>query len=189
MKKILAMLLVLVMALALSACGEPEQADSDLVITRATEAAEQTEPAGGETEESQKTEEVATKDVFSFVANDVVVVPGDAFDAEKLPADSVYQVPSCAIEGMDNVYSYGSYEITAFSDGKSESVYSIFFIEPDVATPEGLALGDEMEKAASLYGEYKEDGTAWVFTRENTQLWVIGQDGVIISIEIRLVTE
>lgn len=189
MKRTLVVLLALVMLLALTACAKAPQENAEAMITRSTEPAGKTEPAGGETEETKGAEKPAAEEAFSFAANGITVVPGEAFDPEKLPADSVYQVPSCAIEGMDNVYQYGSYEITAFSDGKSESVYSIFLMEPDVATPEGLALGDEMDKAASLYGQYKEEGTAWVFTRQNTQLWVIGQDGVVISIEIRLVTE
>jgi len=183
MKKIIAMLLMLSVLVCLAACETEPAQTSQPTESAKTPATEATVPALQDTVP-------AAPETYSFPIGDVELVPGAAFDAAALPEPvSVYQVPSCAIEGMDNVYSYGSYEITAFSDGKSESVYSIFLMEPDVATPEGLALGDEMAKAANLYGEYKEEGTAWVFTRQNTQLWVIGQDGVVISIEIRLVTE
>ena len=175
MKKILVLLLVLMM-LCLAACGNA-QGSGDIAFT-----------VGGQHDSTQGTEQKNEEtEGFYFMAGDVMVIPGMAFDAETLPAESVYQVPSCALEGTDNVYSYGSYEITAFNDGEKELVYSIFFVEPDISTPEGLANGDDLSKAKELYGVGKEDDTAWIFTRGNTELHIITEDDVIISIEIRLI--
>ncbi len=175
MKKILIFMLVFAM-LGLTACGNA-QGSGDVAFT-----------VGGEQNTTQTTEQKQEgTEGFYFMAGDVMVIPGMIFDADMLPAESVYQVPSCAFEGTDNVYSYGSYEITAFNDGEKELVYSIFFVEPDVSTPEGLANGDELSKAKELYGDCKEDDAAWVFTRGNTELYVIAEDDVIVSIEIRLI--
>ena len=175
MKKILIFVLVFTM-LCLTACGNA-QGGGDVAFT-----------AGGEQNTTQVTEQIQEDtEVFYFMAGDVMVTPGMIFDADLLPAESVYEVPSCAFEGTDNVYSYGSYEITAFNDGEKELVYSIFFVEPDVSTPEGLANGDELSRAKELYGDCREDDAAWVFTRGNTELYVIAEDDVIVSIEIRLI--
>ena len=173
MKRVILLMLALSLLL-LCACSNTQQGNGDFAFTAGNDS-----PADTVNQEEE--------DSFYFLAGDVAVRPGMPFDVEDLPTENVYQVPSCAFEGTDNVYGYGSYEITAFGDANGETVYSIYLIEPDVSTPEGLSNGDEMTKAAELYGSYEEDGTAWVFTRGKTQLFVIGQDGIIVSIEMRLV--
>ena len=174
MKKIFAFLLVCA-TLCLAACGNAQGGDIAFTVGGEQGSAQATQAKQEETEG------------FYFMAGNVMITPGMTFDAETLPAENVYQVPSCAFEGTDNVYSYGSYEITAFNDGEKELVYSIFFIEPDVSTPEGLANGDDLSKAKELYGDYIEDDAAWIFTRGNTELYVISEEDVIVSIEIRLI--
>ena len=180
MKKIIPLLLV---ALLLTACTTAPQGNPDLQITRGTE------PNGND--EVITTTEAIQEDaeLFYFMAGDVKVIPGTAFDATKVSYEDVYEVPSCAGEGTDKVYMTTGYEITAFHDGKSEITYSVAFVTPDAQTPEGLCLGDDMAKAATLYGQYEQDGTAWIFTRGNTQLWVIGENDVVTSIELRFITE
>lgn len=179
MKKLIPLLLVV---LLLTACTTAPQGNPDLQITRGTE------PQG--TEEVTTTTTASTQEEeFFFMAGDVTVIPGTPFDATKVSYEDVYEVPSCAGEGTDKVYMTASYEITAFHDGKSEVTYCVSFVTPDAKTPEGLCLGDDMAKAATLYGQYEQDGNAWIFTRGNTQLWVIGENDVITSIELRSVTE
>ena len=178
MKRIIPLLLV---ALLLTACTAAPQGNPDLQITRGTETTEGDEVITTTTVETTEEE----NEVFSFVAGNVTVIPGTTFDATKVAYDDVYEVPSCAGEGTDKVYITNSYEITAFHDGKNEITYCVTFVMPDAKTPEGLGLGDDMTKAASLYGQYQENGSAWIFTRGNTQLWVIGEEGVITSIELR----
>lgn len=179
MKKLIPLLLVV---LLLTACTTAPQGNPDLQITRGTE------PQG--TEEVTTTTTGSTQEEeFFFMAGDVTVIPGTPFDATKVSYEDVYEVPSCAGEGTDKVYMTASYEITAFHDGKSEVTYCVSFVTPDAKTPEGLCLGDDLTKAATLYGQYEQNGNAWIFTRGNTQLWVIGENDVITSIELRSVTE
>ena len=175
MKKMIALLLV---ALLLTGCNAAPQGNPDPQITRATQ---------DTTEVTTTTDTDKEEGVFSFVAGDVTVIPGTPFDASKVSYEDVYEVPSCAGEGTDKVYMGSSYEITAFHDGKSEVTYCVTFVTPDAKTPEGLCLGDDMAKAATLYGEYREYNAAWIFTRGNTQLWVIGENDVITSIELRYI--
>ena len=179
MKKIILLLLI---ALLLTGCNGAPQGNPDLQITRATEPGSETTGANNATEATQE-----TADVFYFQAGNVTVVPGTAFDATQISYEDVYEVPSCAGEGTDKVYINADYEITAFHDGKSEITYSVLFITPEAKTAEGLSLGDDAAKAASLYGQYEENGNAWVFTRGNTQLWVISENDVVTSIELRWV--
>ena len=63
---------------------------------------------------------------------------GSQFDPSVLPeANSVYQVPSCAIEGTDNVYSYPVLELTAYNDGTGEVIYSIYLTDANTPTARG----------------------------------------------------
>ena len=178
MKKIIPLLLV---ALLLTACTTAEPSNPDLQITRGTEPANGVDLPTTTTESAQDENEV-----FCFMIGDVAVIPGTPFDAAKVPYEGdPFEVPSCAGEGTDKVYMAESYEITAFNDGKSEITYTVLFVTPDAKTPEGLSLGDETAKAATLYGQYEQDGNAWIFTRGNTQLWVIGENDVITSIKLQ----
>lgn len=189
MKKLIAMILALTMVLCLTACGGEEEAPADQTIggsvTEATKGAEQTEaPTEGEAEV------VPGGAVFAFTYEGVDIIPAEPFDASKLPeAVSVYEVPSCALEGTDNVYNYETFEVTAYDEGDGEFVYSIYFIDPNLTTNEGLALGDDLTKAVDLYGEsYEEVDGEYVYTNANTQLRLIVENEVVVSIEYRMVT-
>ena len=188
MKKMIALSLAVLMLLCFAACGQEQPNDVPQITMGAqtnnnkeTESKDPTETTGA----------AATGEPYAFTFNNVKLIPGAAFDATKLPkATSTYQVPSCALEGTDNVYNYDSFEITAFNDGKGEFIYSIFFIDPNLTTPEGLALGDNLDKAVKLYGnDYTQQDTACIYESAKTQLILLLQDGSIISIEYRLVTE
>ena len=179
------MLLALLMLLSLTACGAEEESDADLVITRAPEEAKDASEAAAE-ETAAPEEKMETP--FVFVYEGVELMPGQAFDAAVLPAaDAVSQVPSCALEGTDNAYNYTAFELTAFDDGNGEVIYSIYLLDANLATPEGLALGDDEAKIVELYGEdFVREGTSYVYTREGTVLSLIVQDGTVISIEYRM---
>lgn len=188
MKKLIAMILALTMVLCLTACGgEEEVADQTIggSVTEATKGAEETE-APTEVE----AEVVPGGAVFAFTYEGVDIIPAEPFDASKLPeAASVYEVPSCALEGTDNVYNYETFEVTAYDEGNGEVVYSIYFIDPNLTTNEGLALGDDLAKAVELYGEnYQEVDGEYVYTGANTQLRLIVENDTVVSIELRMVT-
>lgn len=181
MKKLIAFLLAAMMVVSMAACGgAPAQ---EQVITRATEA-----PTDPVETEAAEVEAPGENQPYGFLADGVQLVPGAAFDPSQLPeASSTYEVPSCAIEGMDIVYNYGAYEVTAFNDGTGETIYSIYLIDPNVTTPEGVALGDTVETVVAALGEdYTEDGTAYTYTSGDTILFVLFEEGSVAGIEYRL---
>lgn len=182
MKKIIALVLTALMVLSLAACGG--EAAPEQVITRATEAP--TEAA--EAAETVAVEAPGAGQPFGFQANGTLLVPGAAFDESRLgQASSTYEVPSCAIEGMDIVYNYDSFEVTAFNDGTGETIYSIYLLDPNVTTPEGIALGDDVDAVVAALGtDYVEDGSSYTYTIGDTSLVIIFQDNTVASIEYRL---
>ena len=183
MRKLIAMLALLVLTFALAACGSEAEINEDLVITRGTEATEAVQVT--------KAEEVADAKIYSFTAEGAELIPGTAFDPAVLPeAASQYTVPSCAIEGTDNVYNYETFEVTAYNDGSGEVIYSIYIIDPNITTPEGLALGDSLDRVVELYGEgYQQNGTAYEYSSEGTMLSLIVQGDTAASIEYRMIID
>lgn len=177
MKKIISLILTAVLILSLTACGG--EANPEQVITRAaTEPV--TETAAPETE--------AAEAPFGFEAEGVLLVPGEAFDAGLLPeAESIYEVPSCAFEGNDKVYSYGTFEVTTGVDGTGECIRSIYLLDPNLTTPEGLALGDDVQTVREKLGsDCEEDGTALIYHRGSTDLYLILQGDTVAGIEYRV---
>lgn len=184
MKKIFALLLALVMVLALAACGET-QPDGTAGATEPTgESQTQTQPSG----DNQGGDTTAS---YSFEFGGVKLIPGQAFKADTLPAaDFVYEVPSCAIEGTDQVYSYGVMEVTAFNDGTGPVIYSIFLADANTPTGEGLYIGDPLSTVTELYGEdCAVSGNQYTYTANGTMLILLVENGYVASIEYRMVTE
>ena len=195
MKRILALLCCLMLLAGLTACGSDELSEERMITRPPEEAvpmmvAAETEPA--ETESTEAAAEAAPVNLgnYTFDFEGVELIPGDPFDPSVLPeANSVYEVPSCAIVGTDNLYNYGSFELTAFDDGTSELIYAILLTDPNITTTEGLALGDTLQKMVDTYGEgYTQQGSAYTYTGDAETLNIIVQNERIASIEYRMLT-
>ena len=177
MKKLIALLLVLTLAVAMVACGTKTEDPGALEITKAaTEPEEENAASSGNVK-------------LQFVYEGVTMIPGQAFDASALPeADSLYTVPSCALEGTDNVYSYGGFEVTAFDQGQGEFIYSVYIIDDSVATPEGLKIGDNIDKVVELYGsDFQDNDGEYVYTQGEVMLIVLFEGDSVVSIEYMMV--
>lgn len=174
----------------LTACGQdaaPALAQ-DISIGASTGNTEQDD---GRKEGAQTSDQENSGDedgVFSFTYKGATLIPGELLDLSTLPKySSVAEVPSCAFGGNDNVYNFKTFELTAYLDENEERVYSIYFIDPNLPTTEGLRLGDTVDDMQSLYGEnYAAEGTSYTYTRGDTLLIIIAQNDVVVSIEYRL---
>ena len=128
------------------------------------------------------------KGIFSFSYEGATLIPGEVFDQSVLGEYSeLSEVPSCAFDGNDRVYNYEMFELTAYIDGEEERIYSIYFIDPNLLTTEGLSMGDTVDDMKSIYGEdYEMIGTSYDYTGEDTILSIITQNDVVVGIEYRL---
>lgn len=191
MKRVLAILLTIALLTVLVGCDKKEQPKDTQAQTTAAPAVETTNAPEEETtvvpEETTAPEQVVDEDVFSFTYQGVTLVPGNAFDSAALPeAESVYQVPSCAIEGTDNVYSYGDIEVTAFNDGSGEVIYSVYIVDANTPTAEGLYIGDTLDQVIAVYGEdYTQENGQVTYQKGNTLLVIILDGDYVASIDFR----
>lgn len=182
-------------AAVLTACGQKAAPAGSLAqdINIDADSLKSAGKSGGEkgrdTEVSDRENTKEEEGVFSFAYEGAALIPGELVDHAKLPkyAD-VAEVPSCAFGGNDNVYNFEAFELTAYLDGEEERVYSIYFMDPNLPTTEGLRLGDTVDDMKSLYGEdYEEKENAYTYTRGETSLIMITRNDIVISIEYRLV--
>lgn len=170
MKKLLVLTMVLGMTLSFVACGE-----------------ETTSPI---VEESEITQDVATEEEAAYVGY-AFVDKGCAYnldadmDVLQHPeAKSVFEAPSCAGQGTDYIYDFGSYEVETYPlDGKN--LIGFVTLKDDmVATPEGIDLSMTKEDIFRVYGtDGEEDGNKITYKKGNMKLNFIMDGDSIVSIE------
>ncbi len=194
MKKIRKILVLWGIVWVLTACGQSAVPTGNLAknINMNSSKLKSTGEGGGsqeeETDVSDQKNPKEEEGVFSFVYERATLIPGELLDHSVLPKyDDVAEVPSCAFGGSDNVYNFKAFELTTHIDGDEEIVYSIYFLDPNLPTAEGLCLGDTVDDMKSLYGDdYETEENVYVYTRGETSLNVITKNDRVVSIEYRL---
>ena len=174
----LAVGLVLLLAL-MAACSKIEQNKEE---------PGQSSEAGQSSSQSEEVQQSNEQGGYRFLAGTVALMPGASFSPEALPqAVQQAEIPSCAFEGLDEVYTYEAYEVTAHKEGDAMQVYAVYLLEPSVSTEEGVSLGDTKEQMIAAYSDaYTENGSEYIYAKGQTQLCFILQGEVIISIEYRM---
>ncbi len=99
-----------------------------------------------------------------------------------------FETESCAFEGIDKTYTYSGFELTLYPDEDGAyRVWSVFFTDDTVETPEGIGLGSSLDEVLSAYGnDYTEASGQYVYLKGETRLIFIVADGKVTSIEYSL---
>ena len=134
---------------------------------------------------------ISTEKVYSLKDGDKEIILNDVYNEETLgKADSYYEVPSCAFEGMDKVYTYPNYEIQTYQDGDVDRIFSIYFLTDEIATTEGIKIGSTLEDVKKAYGENPQEvDSKYSYTLGKTTVEFIVDDGMVTSISYAYVTE
>lgn len=91
--------------------------------------------------------------------------------------------PSCAFDGMDKTYYYGSFYLTTYPENGKDHVYSLWFADDSVTTEEGIRIGDSQSSVEQVYGAESYNGSnAYILTKGNAKLTIILTDGVVSSV-------
>lgn len=154
-RKIFYSILIAVLLLTVTACGSDEEPDKGV------------------------------DDKFFLQYENLNIKLGSVFTTEKYGDEIEYiETPSCAFEGLDKTYRYEHYEINTYPDQEKDKIISIYFLDDQVSTTEGVRLGDSKDQMIETYGnEYKKQDALYTYTRNDTQLQLIIQDDTIVSIE------
>lgn len=194
MKKITKALFLCGIVVVLTACGQNATSNGNLAQNinigagSLGNAEKVDDKEDGDTEVSDQENSQKEEGVFSFEYEGTTLVPGEFLEHSTLPKyTDVAEVPSCAFGGNDNVYNFKVFELTTHVDGDEECIYSIYFIDPNLSTTEGLRLGDTVDDMISLYGEdYEAEENVYTYTRGETLLNMITKNDIVVSIEYRL---
>lgn len=173
MKKTLSLLLALVMAAALCACGAP---------------AETPEAAPAAPLSSEAEAPAAPCSELRFVWQGVEIALFD--EAEPLletlgEAQASYVTESCAYPGNDYLYDYDGFELSVNEVEDTLRVTGISLLDDSVETPEGLRIGMPIEDAlAAMPMDYQEAVRSYSFTSGDVCLTLrTNNGGEIVSID------
>ena len=187
MKKLV---LVLMFALVMTGCGKDKtENNGNENNSTVVENQNNQENQGSESKNDEKTDthKVTEPKGYVFEYNGVKI----GMDMEAAPilaalgeADSYFEAPSCAFEGLDKTYSYGSFEIDTYEQDGKDYISTVFFCDDLIETPEGVCLFETKADMIKAYGEgFKEEFGMLVYEKEGMKLKFILEGDEITSIE------
>lgn len=184
MKKII---VVLICAFVLTGCGN--KAGNENNNPTEPTPAEQLNNQNSDKEESDggKSNTVTEPKGYVFEYNGVKI----GMDMEAAPIvaalgepASYFEAPSCAFEGLDKTYGYGSFELDTYEQNGKDYIAGIFFCDDLIETPEGVALFETKADMTKAYGDgFKEEYGMLVYEKEGMKLKFILEGDEITSIE------
>ncbi len=181
MKKLI---LVLMLAVAVAGCGKENKENNGSEDLSPTPV-EQQENQGNE--EKKDTNKVTEPKGYVFEYNGVKV--GMDMEADPIIAAlgtdyTYFEAPSCAFEGLDKTYGYGSFEIDTYEQDGKDYICGVFLVDDLIETPEGVALFETKADMIAAYGDgYKEEYGMLVYEKEGTKIKFILEGDEITSIE------
>ena len=123
-----------------------------------------------------------TKMVMKAEAAPVLATLGDA--------KSYTEAASCAFDGLDKTYYYGSFYLYTYPDGDIDRINMVVLCDDTVATAEGISIGDSKEKVESIYGTEGFNGVnAYVLTAGESTLTIIMENDQVSSIQYAAVLD
>ena len=182
MKKRVISVLMAVMMFSLVACGSEKSSTSG-----GSSSSSKTSSDNGSADAGKGTAKEPQADAYKFEYKGVsIAVDADVSGIISAlgDADSYHEEKSCAFEGLDKVYTYGSIEIDTYPDGDIDRVSSIIILDDLVKTPEGVSLYNTVDDMKAAYGSnYTEDTNLFVYEKGGMKLRFIIKDNEIASIE------
>lgn len=127
--------------------------------------------------------------IYSFSYNGVSITPGGSFDEIKSGLGaytSYFEAASCAFDGNDKIYTYGSVQINVSPLAGVDTIYMVILLDDSLATPEGIRVGSTRDEVIAAYGYGGVDnGTSLVYVAGLTELVFILRDGCVTSVQYR----
>jgi len=131
---------------------------------------------------------VTDKDGFFFDANGVTITTDQDLDAILSgigESKSKFSAPSCAGEGTDYIYDYGSFQIETYPSEDGKNLIGLIELKDDmVSTKEGIDLSMTKEDVIKAYGnDYEETPNGITYSKGGTKLSFLFEDDKMISIQ------
>lgn len=171
MKKLLLLILAVAMVMSFAACQTTENPGTS------TTPGTQTPP----------------EDAFTFTYKGTTITlfaPAEPIVAALGEPLKYSESTSCAFDGLDKSYDYGSFYLETYPDGDKDFVYGWWFVDDLVETDEGIYIGATQDQVEAAYGAENYNGTnAYTVKQGNGTLTVILKEGVVSSVQYAIITE
>lgn len=185
MKKLLCIFLAAAALLSLTACGPSGQpADREPAPTVSPAV---TEPPAAQSESTEGSQSAPGEeaDGLAFVYNGTTIQP-NALAEPILSAlgepKSYTEETSCAFDGLDKTYFYGSFYLQTYPAADGDRVFCLWLVDDTVTTPEGVYIGSTEQQVKDAYGEDCLNGSSCIVTQGDCKLTIVLTDGAVSSI-------
>ena len=169
MKKLIALLLSAAMVLCFAACGNPTEPTG-------------TEAPGNNTEPEFSFTYKGTEITLHAAAEPIIAALGEPV--------SYSESTSCAFEGLDKSYGYGSFYLETYPQGDKDFVYGWWFVDDMVETAEGICIGSKLADVQAAYGTEGYNGSnAYQLTKGSGTLTIILENDAVTSIQYVITAE
>lgn len=81
------------------------------------------------------------------------------------------EAPSCAFEGLDKTYFYGSFYLTTYPAEDGDRIQGLWFADDTVTTPENITIGSSRTEVEAAYGAF--EGDACVLDKQTSRLTIL----------------
>lgn len=170
LRKILPIILVLFLLVGLFGCGgDSESPDTSLTPN----------PEIGQ-------EEPAVED-YKLLFEGVDVSPGQPFSADTIEREAIIsRMPSSAFAHYVSAYNYDDLlQLSVTEIDGVETIYFVHILDAEISTPNGVRLGDSVERVYELYREnYEEVGIRKIYVIGDIEVSFFINDGVVVDIEL-----
>ena len=95
-----------------------------------------------------------------------------------------FEAASCAFEGLDKTYTYGSFVIETYPQGEKDYVSTIILKDDAVSTAENIYIGSSLTDVTNSYGtDYTEQGSMLVYNKDGMKLCFLMENDTVTSIQ------
>lgn len=97
--------------------------------------------------------------------------------------DKYFESESCAFQGLDKVYTYGSVVINTYPEDGKDYVLTIELKDDTITTAEGIYIGSSKDDVVATYGAAaSETDVALVYEKGECQLTFFFEDNCVTNI-------
>lgn len=94
---------------------------------------------------------------YSTAANIPMHAPADPILTALGNPKTYTEAPSCAFEGLDKTYFYGSFYLTTYPAEDGDRIQGLWFADDTVTTADGIAIGSTRAEVEQAYGAFEGD--------------------------------
>lgn len=171
MKKLIAILMCAAMMLSLAACTPTDTENPSAPNTG-------NEPV----QDSYSFTYKGTKIALNAPAADIIAALGEP----KTYSEST----SCAFDGLDKSYGYGSFYLETYPLNGKDYIYGWYFVDDLVANAEGICIGSSLADVQTAYGSEGYNGTnAYQIKKGSGMMTIILENDKVTSVQYAIVTE